>query len=292
MKLSTIFLLLVLGLGGQEALGQTITEGYIEKWSATAVREMREYGIPASITLAQGILESGSGQSFLAQEANNHFGIKCHSDWEGEKVYRDDDAQDECFRAYASAEESFRDHSLFLLNRSRYASLFEEDSDDYKAWSKGLQKAGYATNEHYAERLIELVERYNLQRYDKQLRKTQEVIEQFDLIVYESPNRVDYVISRPGDTFESLAEATDKHPEDLLEYNELRYDAQMEPGQLIYLQPKRRRADRDFLTHRVKEGESMYQIAQQYAIRLEKLYRRNNMPIGAQPELGQLLELR
>lgn len=292
MKLKTLLLLLTFGIGFAPLSGQTVTEQYILDWSETAVREMREYGIPASITLAQGILESGSGQSYLAQEANNHFGIKCHQDWNGRKVYRDDDEEGECFRAYPSADESFRDHSLFLVNRSRYAFLFEEDPDDYKAWAKGLKKAGYATNKRYDDRLIELVKRYQLQRFDKEIRKTQEVIERYDLIVYESPNRVDYVISREGDTFESLAEATDKHPEDLLEYNELRYDTQIEAGQLIYLQPKRRRADRDFPFHQVKEGETMYQIAQKYAVRLEKLYQRNDMLVGAQPEVGQLLELR
>jgi flagellum-specific peptidoglycan hydrolase FlgJ len=147
-------------------IAQSVTQAYIDKWQAVAVSEMIEFGIPASITLAQGILESGNGQSELAKKSNNHFGIKCHLDWEGEKVYHDDDEDGECFRAYKKAEESFRDHSLFLKDRSRYAFLFEESPTDYKAWAKGLKKAGYATNKQYANRLIELIERYDLHQYD------------------------------------------------------------------------------------------------------------------------------
>ena len=141
------------------------TEDYIDYYSAIAMDEMREYKIPASITLAQGILESGSGKGTLATKANNHFGIKCH-DWNGPKVYHDDDEKQECFRKYSSPEFSFRDHSIFLTVRGRYSDLFKLNRDDYKSWAKGLKKAGYATDKKYAQKLIDLIERYELYQYD------------------------------------------------------------------------------------------------------------------------------
>lgn len=143
-------------------------EGYIQTYASIAQEEMKLYHIPASITLAQGILESGAGRGTLVRQANNHFGIKCH-DWTGEKVYHDDDRRGECFRKYKQAKYSFRDHSLFLANRSRYAFLFDLDTDDYKGWAKGLRKAGYATDRRYPDKLIDLIERYELYRYDADL---------------------------------------------------------------------------------------------------------------------------
>ncbi|MEY8848054.1 glucosaminidase domain-containing protein [Psychroserpens sp. XS_ASV72] len=144
------------------------TEAYIAYYSAIAQEEMRKYKIPASITLAQGILESGSGKGRLAVEANNHFGIKCHG-WTGEKIYHDDDASQECFRKYTYAKSSFEDHSLFLTSRSRYSKLFQLREDDYKSWAKGLRAAGYATDRRYPEKLISLIERYKLYRYDDEV---------------------------------------------------------------------------------------------------------------------------
>ena len=140
-------------------------EDYIRDYAGIAQEEMELYNIPASITLAQGILESGAGNGELTTRANNHFGIKCH-DWTGEKVYHDDDRRQECFRKYESAKYSFRDHSLFLANRKRYASLFELDHDDYKGWAKGLRQAGYATDRRYPDKLIDLIERYELYKFD------------------------------------------------------------------------------------------------------------------------------
>ncbi|WP_442794346.1 glucosaminidase domain-containing protein [Pelobium manganitolerans] len=139
---------------------------YIERFKTIAVKEMNQYGIPASITLAQAILESGTGKSDLAKYANNHFGIKCTSDWKGKGYYKDDDQKDDCFRVYKNPEESFRDHSEFL-KRKRYAFLFELDKNDYKGWAVGLKQAGYATNPRYPELLISLIERYGLDRYDR-----------------------------------------------------------------------------------------------------------------------------
>ena len=144
------------------------TEEYIANYSAIAQQEMRRYKIPASITLAQGILESASGQGRLALEANNHFGIKCH-DWTGDKIYHDDDRNQECFRKYKHAEESFEDHSLFLAKRSRYADLFKHDIDDYERWAKGLRAAGYATDRKYPEKLIGIIERFQLYKFDEEV---------------------------------------------------------------------------------------------------------------------------
>ena len=147
------------------------TEDYINRFRDDAINDMMHTGVPASITLAQGILESSSGNSMLAREANNHFGIKCHSDWRGERVYKDDDAKNECFRKYPTALASFKDHSRFLRERSRYAFLFDYRITDYKAWAKGLKKAGYATNPRYADHLIRIIEQHELYQYDKGGRK-------------------------------------------------------------------------------------------------------------------------
>lgn len=275
---------------------QTVTEQYIEEWYSVAQSEMLEHGIPASITLAQGILESASGQSELAKKSNNHFGIKCHQDWDGDKVYYDDDTDNECFRKYDHAEESFHDHSQFLKTRSRYAKLFELKPNDYKAWAKGLKKAGYATNPKYADLLIDLIERHKLHKYDVRgvIRRdpTKPKPDPDDLVVQESANKIDFVIAREGDTFEALADLFDKRTEDILEYNELRYDAELKAGQIVYLQPKKRRASRDHPYYTVVEGDDMYTISQRFGVRLEKLYKRNDIPAGTQPKPGTRLELR
>lgn len=144
------------------------TEAYIEAYAAIAQKEMTLYNIPASITLAQGILESASGKGRLSVEANNHFGIKCHT-WTGAKIYHDDDKKGECFRKYNSAKYSFRDHSLFLTSRKRYAGLFDLNVSNYKAWAKGLRAAGYATDRKYPQKLIGLIERYELYKYDDEV---------------------------------------------------------------------------------------------------------------------------
>jgi len=273
---------------------------YVEKWHAVAQAEMKAYGIPASITLAQGILESANGKSKLAREGNNHFGIKCHLEWEGDKIYADDDEKGECFRSYSKAEESFRDHSLFLSTRSRYAPLFKEGPTDYKAWARGLKKAGYATNRKYANLLIDLIERYDLSRFDQiDLEEMSEAEIKEGTIAFAdqhlielSSNEVEYIIARNGDTWESIAQFADCKSEDLLDYNELRYDASIEDGQIIYIQPKRRRASREHRYHLVQEGEGMYEISQKFGVRLEKLYQRNNLKVGVQPAVGTRLELR
>ena len=164
MKINILALLIFLTL---VAFSQNKTEIYITKYSQTAIEEMNRFGIPASITLAQGILESGNGESRLAREANNHFGIKCHKNWNGKTISEDDDEKQECFRRYDNVSESYRDHSLFLSERGRYSFLFEYARTDYRKWAKGLKKAGYATNPNYSKLLIDLIEKYNLKRFDK-----------------------------------------------------------------------------------------------------------------------------
>ena len=164
MKKYLFFLFLFFSLLG---FSQSKTESYISKYSSVAVVEMNKYSIPASITLAQGILESGNGESRLAVDGKNHFGIKCHSNWNGKTIIVDDDEKGECFRKYSNVAESYRDHSLFLSERGRYSFLFAYKKSDYKKWAKGLKKAGYATNPKYASLLIDLIEKYQLYNYDK-----------------------------------------------------------------------------------------------------------------------------
>ena len=161
------FLLILLIISPVLLVAQSKTESYISKYSSVAIDEMEKYSIPASITLAQGILESGNGESRLATEGNNHFGIKCHSNWNGKTIIEDDDEKGECFRKYDKVTDSYRDHSLFLTERGRYSFLFEYKESDYKKWAKGLKKAGYATNPNYPTLLIDLIERYELYTYDK-----------------------------------------------------------------------------------------------------------------------------
>lgn len=153
-------------ISGNTLISKYSAEDYIERFKSIAIKEMNSYGIPASITLAQGLLESGNGNSSLARDANNHFGIKCTTEWKGKTILKDDDQKDDCFRVYISPEESFRDHSEFL-KRKRYASLFELNKDDYRGWAAGLKEAGYATNPRYADLLITLVDRYDLSKYDR-----------------------------------------------------------------------------------------------------------------------------
>lgn len=296
MKHNFFLVLLLFSLNTLAKKERITPEEYIETYKGIAISEMNKYGIPASITLAQGILESASGNSFLATEANNHFGIKCHRDWAGGKVYRDDDEKNECFRSYKNAKESFEDHSLFLKNRSRYAFLFEEDLDDYKAWAKGLKKAGYATNKKYPQLLIQLIERYKLYQYDSDKGFDEDDFNADDYIIsspiLKSDNGVKYIIAEAGDSFESLAKSTENRVGKLLEYNELTFEAKLKAGQKIYIQPKRKRSHRKTKTHTVKAGESMYDISQEHAVKLKYLYKRNNLKVGVQPKPGQVIELR
>ena len=207
---------------------------YITEFSGIAMEEMLQYGIPASITLAQGILESGAGAGELTRKANNHFGIKCHTGWQGDTVYHDDDERGECFRKYTDPKYSFRDHSLFLTQRSRYQDLFKLRKDDYVGWSKGLRKAGYATDPRYPEKLIGIIERYNLQQYDQEVLGTRITANQAD------DSKIGTYLVQAGDTLYSISKKFNLTVETLKEYNGLRSN-DISIGQALYLHPVKSR---------------------------------------------------
>lgn len=316
---------------------------YVAKYKAWAIAEMNRTGIPASITLAQGILESDCGNSDLAVEANNHFGIKCHSDWTGKTMHKDDDRNDECFRSYDSAYDSFKDHSDFLTSKSRYASLFQLDKTDYKAWAKGLKKCGYATERTYADRLIAIIEEEGLAAYDSSdgqadsttsdemadltddtrsdtqpadtptrdkqggdkkgsasggtSKRTPKVKAAFSidpLPVHEVKynNGVQYVEVGQSDTFQSIASEFHMMLWELYKYNDLAQGADISKLQYLYLRPKRNRAHPDCKTHEVKRGETLWDIAHAYGVKLSKLERRNGFAHGAVPDEGDIILLR
>lgn len=207
-----------------------IVSNYIDNYSAIAKMEMLQYGIPASITLAQGILESGAGRGTLTSKANNHFGIKCHKSWAGERVYHDDDEAQECFRKYKEAKYSFRDHSLFLSQRSRYRDLFKLRKDDYKGWAKGLKKAGYATDPKYPNKLISIIERYNLTKYD------QEVLGNKVNIAKPDDTKIGMYSVKKGDTLYNISRRYNIAVDTLKEYNGLQSN-EISIGQVLYLHP-------------------------------------------------------
>lgn len=271
---------------------------YIESFKDEAIKEMLMYNIPASITLAQGMLESGNGNSDLAVYANNHFGIKCHKEWSGPTFTKDDDTKDECFRKYPSVLDSYTDHSNFLKTRSRYSALFELKRTDYKGWATGLKQSGYATDPKYTQRLIELIENYKLYQYDKidelpnitaalEKRSHPETMESREILRFRF---IKYVIVKPGDNFYKIAHDTDKDLWQLYKFNDLNADAVLIPGQKLYLQPKRRKAKEPF--HTVKKGETMKSISQLHGIKLKSLYKKNQMKAAEDPQVGQILYLR
>lgn len=255
---------------------------YIENFKDIAISEMHRYGIPASIKLAQGILESGNGKSRLAVKANNHFGIKCHLDWNGKKIYHDDDEKGECFRVYKNPDESYRDHSLFLVERSRYKALFDLDRTDYKGWAKGLKAAGYATNPKYADLLIKLIEDYQLYVYDAFGAEKE--------MIFKHPNKVRYTVVGEGEALEDVADRSRVSVKRIIKYNDFTWESQVEPGDVIFLQRKRSRPKAK--KHIVRAGETMHDVSQEHAMRLQKLYYRNRMKVGEQPQPGDVLKLR
>lgn len=252
------------------------TERYILTYYPVAVEHMTKHKIPASITLAQAILEGGAGRSSLVEEGNNHFGVKAGRGWTGRTVRAFDDGEWCEFRAYDSDLESYEDHSQFLLVNRRYSSLFELDITDYRGWARGLKRAGYATDPDYANKLISIIERYNLQQYDTysmaNLRRGDTPAGCREIL---SANGLMYIIAKSGDTFESLARETGVSKRKLRKYNDLYKDYVIKEGDIIYLEKKNKRATRDFEFHTVVEGESLYSISQKYGIRLEYIYRMN-----------------
>lgn len=270
---------------------------YFSTWGEVAVQQMVQYRIPASITLAQGVLESGAGKSELARKANNHFGIKCNG-WTGRKSYHDDDERGECFRAYDNAYQSYVDHSVFLTNSPRYRRLFDLKRTDYKGWAKGLKACGYATSPTYATRLIEIIETYGLHRYDvgkgfdkQRIEQMHQSADQRQVFTF---NNNYYVRARRGDTFRRIADDVDVSYRRLAKFNERDKNDTLEEGEIIWLQKKRRKAPKEFKNrpHRVEPGESMYIISQRYGIRLKNLYKMNGLSPDYVIQAGDLLRVR
>lgn len=251
-------------------------EAYIEQYYSIAVEHMEQYDIPASITLAQGLLESAAGRSRLATEGNNHFGIKCHKEWKGASMLRDDDAHDECFRVYNTPEESFEDHSKFL-QRTRYQKLFSLDITDYKGWARGLRECGYATDPNYAARLITIIERYSLYSYDTGESHDPEEISAFihQMLVTSHPLRksrgLHYVVSTPGDTYGSIAKEFNIPVKKLMEYNDVNRDGEIKDWEEVYLTEKLDTAPEGISVVTIGEDESFHSIAQRFGMRLEAI---------------------
>jgi LysM repeat protein len=282
---------------------------YIQKYQLLAIKEMSRSGIPASIKMAQACLESANGKSELARKSNNHFGIKCKNDWRGQKIYYDDDRKNECFRKYRSIEDSYIDHTNFLMLNSRYAFLFELPRDDYKGWARGLKKAGYATARYYDRQLIDIIEKYKLYRLDH--KETFQQLYAFEQKQISNPamsdklninpfkahkiitiNGLEAVIAQKGDTYEIIAQELGIEAWELYKFNDLPEGYVPGTNEVIYLELKKRSSSRGHPTHTVDRGETMHYISQLYGIRLRPLYRRNHIDIQQQPNVGDIIYLR
>lgn len=286
--IGTTFLLCTLPTSAQMKWNQAY-QTYINQYKDLAIEQMLKYRIPASITLAQGLFESAAGRSALVINGNNHFGIKCHSSWTGATQYHDDDARGECFRVYDDAKDSYEDHSRFLANQSRYAQLFNLSQTDYKGWARGLKQCGYATNPQYANKLIQIIELYKLNEYDKAKRYDKFMAEHSGT---DQPVNADgllhpihlfndnyYLYAREGDTFKAIGKEVGISWKKIAEYNERDKDDILHKGDIIYLKKKRKKAPKQYKKrpHIVQPGESMYGVAQKYGIRLKSLYKMNHL---------------
>lgn len=297
--------------------GQRYTpEEYIALWKEVALKKMKEHGIPASITLAQGLLESGNGNSKLAREGNNHFGIKCTPDWTGGRTYHDDDKKNDCFRKYKDAAQSYEDHAKFL-QKPRYAALFQLRPTDYQGWAKGLKKAGYATDPNYPNKLIALIERYRLNDLDKGIdvaykpaaKPTSgsgpapsrsgkggrsgggEVMFGAGRAVQQFEGRIKYVVAKDGETFRKLADELEMTHGMLARWNDMDKDARLQEGQMIFIQPKRNTAKTES-THTVRAGETLWDISQRYGVKLKRLAKYNGLGERDALQAGQRIWLR
>ncbi len=310
------------------SFAQRITRAeYVERYAALAIEEMQRTGIPASIKLAQACLESADGNSELSVKSNNHFGIKCYTSWKGERTYHDDDAKNECFRVYETVLESFKDHSEFLRNGQRYASLFSYKQTDYKNWAHGLKKAGYATNPQYAHLLIKIIEDYELHKYDKpnalvtknekssagptveKAQKTEKpskvlmrsrtkaqkvatvpnpvltppnfathkAVRQISGRDVFKNNNVEYVILQDEETVFSLSRKLSMPAWKLFSFNDLQRGIEMKTGDVVYIQPKKAKAEKPYISHTVTSGETFNSIAQLYGVKVDKLSKLNGV---------------
>jgi LysM repeat protein len=321
-KFAIAFLFVIYCIHFSYAQSSDAIIAYIDKYKELAISEMQRTGVPAAITLAQGIHETSAGTSELVLESNNHFGIKCKKNWTGETVLHDDDAKAECFRKYDDAEDSYRDHSDFLRTGSNYSFLFNLDPTDYEGWARGLKKAGYATNPKYAQILIKLIEQYHLEDYtliamgkmkesdlaknDKADSKniiavatTQNADDNSSLtvpVVKDYPSgefrinatRVVYV--KKGTSYLTIAQQYEIPLGRLFEFNDMKRQEVADCDQLVFIQRKRKIGDHEF--HIVQAGETLKSIAQTEAIRLESLLEYNNLGANMQPAVGETLSLR
>ncbi len=305
-KRSIFYLYLVFNLFSFAQIRNQAYLSYIEQYYPLAVKQQKEHNIPASIVLAQGLLESGAGKSDFARQSNNHFGIKCNTDWKGDRIFHDDDEKGECFRKYDQVIDSYEDHASFLKNRPRYAFLFKLSPIDYEAWAHGLKKAGYATDPSYPFKLISIIEDYNLHRLDignyaatSMIRDNSSAytasmgtIEAKSSHSVFRVNAVKFVISLDGDTYAKIAEEFNMDSERVCEYNEVDFKASLAVGIRVFIEQKKSKAPKECETHVVQEAESMYSISQDYAIKIENLYQLNKIPYTEGVSFGQILKLR
>lgn len=300
--IAVLVTLLLLSLQASAQRRNTAYNNYIRDYADLAVDQMKRYKIPASITLSQGLLESGAGQSTLARRSNNHFGIKCGNNWTGRSVRANDDLPNECFRAYSNVKDSYEDHSKFLTQNRRYASLFDLKQTDYRGWAQGLKKAGYATDKSYATKLISIIEDYELYKYDtksmskreerkwqKQLKKKPWLANPHDVYI---ANDIAYVIARDGDTFALLSGEFGISKSKLVKYNELEKSYTLMDGDIIYLNKKNKKWEGSQIYHVVRDGDSMHSISQIYGIQLKSLYKLNGVKGDYVPEVGDRVYLK
>lgn len=305
--LSLFLLLLVPGCLWAQGSTNRAYWAYIDKYKKIAVEQMQTYHIPASITMAQGLLESGAGRSRLATEAHNHFGIKCHSDWKGPYIVIDDDLKGEHFRKYKTDRESFVDHSLFL-KRKRYERLFKLNIRDYKGWARGLKACGYATSPTYAESLIRIIEMYSLSQLDRMKlhdldAKDRSVSEAkakdklpafFDTHTVYANNGNYFIVIEAGDDIKSISEATGVSVKNLYRFNDLTPEYGLTTGDILYLKDKKKKGAKDFagVPHKIEVGQSLYDVSQMYGIHLKNLYQLNGLDADYVAKPGDLIWVR
>lgn len=303
------------------------TLDYIDRYKEIAMTEMIDYKIPASITLAQGILESGNGNSELSRKSNNHFGIKCHKSWTGKRTYHDDDEKGECFRVYDTPADSYRDHSIFLSTGQRYAFLFDLKITDYKGWAKGLKQAGYATLPTYANILIKLIENYNLTKYDQMVvkgdfkkskdkkqkpkAKNQKPTSQNNIVYtpfriteanvvgktnderyIRENNKVKFIYAKEGETIYEMADMLGIYDYQLIKYNNLGKRRTFKEDEIVYIEPKRRKAQRRYEYHTIQKGETLSYVSRLYAVKLESIFKMNDMDENTILHVGDNIRLR
>lgn len=303
-------------------------EEYVDRYKSIAVNHMERYGIPASITLAQGILESDCGNSYLSMQSNNHFGIKCKRNWQGKKIYHDDDAKGECFRVYPSVEASYRDHAEFLDSQPRYDSLFAYPATDYRSWARGLKAAGYATAPDYAERLVRIIEEtqlYLLDRPDGErlyaarmgrkatdpegwfadqaaIAQTAAAVDPDNYRVtinahngynVYATNGVHYVLAREGDTFENIGRQFRLSARNLRKFNDLK-DKKAQPmtGEVVYIERKKKRWEGNARHHICRTGETVFAVGQSYAVRSRSIEKLNRLRRGATLTEGEQIRIK